>query len=342
LNKIICVLFCFFILIHLHAKEETSSSIKNFEQKLPHFNFLDLEVSDSPINSLDAKKVEKPEQIVDWNKITSSGISRSSIKVGAPIIRIKDYKRLSVSKEIVAYHYNLEDENGFKYIISKDQSVKFKIDSKYLQNIKRELDLYVPPSTYSEYNRELEKVYYDEKLNFNFEANVYAGYVQGNFFKDLLNESKSVSGQLTQINVGTHLNWKYVIKPGFVLNYDKTLYYFSEEGKGTYQSLSLGPQFKTQNLKFKTVDYLLQIQFRISPFSKLIVSSDSGIQNFSFNSSEVAFSLEFPSQNFLGEFSWGFFLNSQWLNLKNQTEGVNIRASNKSNLGSGLKLGQVF
>jgi len=343
LNKVTFLIFIsFFHFFPAYAEEDLSSTIKEFEKKLPRFNIIDLESDETSTPIITKKRFDNPDQVVEWDKITNSGLARSSIKAGVPIVRLEDHKVLTVSKEIIVFHFNEGDENGFKYVITKDQSVKFKIDSRYLQNIKRELELNVPPSNYSEYDRESEKVFYDEKLSLNFETNIYAGYVQGNFFQDLLNQKENLSGQTTQIELGTTVKWKYIIRPGFVFNYDKTIYNLAENANGNYQSLSFGPIFKTQSLRYKKTNYVLDLQFRISPFSRFIINSSSDPKNFTFNSSDILFSTGFPTKNRFGEFTWGLFFYSQWLNFKNQSEYVNIRASNKSNIGWGIKLGQIF
>jgi hypothetical protein len=229
-----------------------------------------------------------------------------------------------------------------KYLRDEDGSVKWKIRGEAVEPIKDALTLYVPPHRYTPAPDNIVRAEYDKKLSIPPEVSFYAGLVQGDYMSDLLNDNEARSGLSNQYGLHFFTQWKLPIKAGAVLHYENATYKLSNGGQVYYSSLSFGPQFKTREFELAGHPLRFQTHFRVSPFSRASADTAAGNVTFKFNSADLLASLERPIKNRYGEFVLGLYLQSQWLNLKNQSAPVQVEASNETNKSFGLSFAQVF
>ncbi len=313
------------------------SPIRKFEEELP--NFENFKQSDEEIN-IDRRsgKHVPPVRVIPLTEITKSGTQMGSVLAGVPFHNLTSDKNYKTSKQVYIRYFNLEDENGFKYIQNKDGTVTWRILSRFVEPIKEELALYVPPLKYTPAPDNIVRAEYDTKLSLRPEVTFLAGIVQGDFMQDLFNDPEAKSGSSTQYGVHLFTQWKLPIKAGAVFHYEKTTYKLSNGSQLIYSSPSFGPQFKTKEFEVFTHPLRFQTQFRISPFAR--AASDE--VTYKFNSADLLASFERPVKNRWGEFVVGLYFQSQWLNLKDQSGDVKVQASNKTNKSIGLSFAQVF
>jgi len=313
------------------------SPIKNFEEELP--NFENFKQSDEEINiDRQSGKHVPPVRVIPLEEIMKSGTQMGSVLSGVPFHNLESDKNFKTSKQVFIRYYNLEDENGFKYIQNKNGTVTWRILSRFVEPIKEELSLYVPPLKYTPAPDNIVRAEYDTKLSIPPEVTFLAGIVQGDFMQDLFNDKKAKSGSTTQYGVHLFTQWKLPIKAGAVFHYEKATFNLTNGSQVIYSSPSFGPQFKTKDFEVFTHPVRFQTQFRISPFAR--ATSDD--VSYKFNSADFLSSIERPIKNSWGEFVVGLYFQAQWLNLKDQSEDVEVKASNKTNKSIGLSFSQVF
>ncbi len=335
------LLFFFILSFSAFAQIENPSPLEELEYELPDSDLSKFKSFDNSFLKKETTKHISPHQIIPFEKIEKSGTSLGSIRAGVPIARIQDNKKFTLDKKIFVKYFNQEDENQFKYLLSKNNQILYKIDSRYVIPINEDIDLYETPHHFQSITDPIKKTEYDDDLKLNLGFGIYSGYVSADFVKDLTNNS-TANGISNQFSLQSSLDWNYFLKPGLILNYEKIDIQISNGNRANYQTFSFGPQLKTKNFDVNNFAYRFQIQMRVSPYSKLNLFLNETNNNFNFNSTDFLISTEFPIENKLGEFFWGPFFNSQTLNFKNQPEIVSIRSSNKTNLTLGLHFVQVF
>ena len=317
------------------------SVIKELDDELP--NFTEYKQSDEEIEiQRQNRRFRPPKRVISLQEIKQSGTSLGAIQKGSPLRNLKSNKNYKISAPIYVKYFNLQDENGFKYIQSKNGDVSWRIQNRYVEPIKQELVLYEPPLKYTPAPDNIIRADYDKKLSIPPEVSFYAGIVQGDFMKDLFNDNKAGDGLSNQYGLHVFTDWKLPVKAGFVLHYERATYKLSNGGKVNYSSPSFGPQFKTKEFDIAGHPIRFQTQFRISPFARASAEMSNEEVSFKFNSADLLASIERPIKNSLGEFVVGFFIQSQWLNIKDQSLPVDVKASNETNKAFGLSFSQVF
>jgi hypothetical protein len=331
-----------FILSSLSIAEEIDlSEIKDLEEKIPSYQLNSFSDTKENQAKRTTNKFNPPGEVVHLNSIITSETKRGAITSGVPIVRITDNKVFNLNRSIFVRYFEREDELGFKYLKNNDDSCTYKIKSNFVSPIENDIALYEPPEKYTPAPLSRTKISYDNKLNLRPEASFYAGHAMGDYMKDLFNDPKARTGMTTQYGLHFFTDWKLPLKAGAVLNYEKTTYGL-EGGSLQYSSLSFGPQFKTKNFDFSGDPYRFQIQLRVSPFARANAQTDTDSKQVKFNSTDILASLEHPLKNSWGEFVLSAFFQSQWLNIKQQSELVKIRGSNKMNTSIGFAIAQVF
>lgn len=317
------------------------SSIRKMEDQLPDYDVHQKTTEEINLEYTN-RRFLPPSRPVSQEKIKNSETELGSIKAGAILMRLSDNKPLRVTKPIYTKFYRKEDEQGFKYLINKDGSMTYRIESRFVESIKPELALYEPPLRYTPAPQNITRTEYDRKLSILPEASFYIGQVQGDFMKDLFNDSEAGTGTSTQYALHLATKWKLPIKIGGVFHLEKAQYNLTAGGKVDYSSYSFGPQFKTRDFDSWFGPLRFQTQFRVSPWARATAQTQTGNVEFKFNSADLLVSMEKPIKNFLGEFVLGVYFQNQWLNLKDQPELVSVNATNETNKSMGLMLAQVF
>src|SRR5690606_30805570 len=147
----------------------------------------------------------------------------------------------------------------------------------------------------------------------------------------LLNDPKSKSGITNQYSLLLATDWKLPIKAGLVIHFERSVYNLTGGGQALYTAPSLGPQFKSKDFLINDLPFRIQTQLRISPWGRLSAETAEGQLEFDFYTTDCLTSLEHPIGNRFGEFVLGLFFQAQWLNIKNQSEVLNLRPRNNTN-----------
>lgn len=316
------------------------SAIQNLDEELP--NYQDFKQSDEEMEfNRQNRKFTPPVRIIHQSEIEASGTQKGAIQAGTVIRNLADNKNYKVTKPMFVEYFNLEDENGFKYIQSKNGSVKWMVKSERVEPIKQELDLYVPPHRYTPAPDNIVRAEYDKKLSIPPEFSFYTGMIRGDYMKDLFEDNKARTGTSNQYGLHFFTNWKLPIKAGAVVHYEKASYRLDNGGQVIYSAPSFGPQFKTRDFEILGNPLRLQAQFRVSPFATARAETVNGNVSLKFNSADLLVSIERPIENRFGQFVIGLYSQTQWLNLREQP-AVSLKATNETNKSIGLSFAQVF
>jgi hypothetical protein len=317
------------------------SAIKELDEELPNYSE-NIESDEDVLIRRQSRRFRPPTRIISLEEIKGSGTQLGAIQPGVPVRNLETNKNFTITKPMYIRYFNQEDEHGFKYVQNKSGTVTWRILSRYVEPIKEEIALYVPPLRYTPAPDNIIRAEYDKKLHIPPEVSFYAGVVQGDFMKDLFNDNKAKSGLSNQYGLHFFTQWKLPVKAGAVLHYEKASYRLDDGGQVLYDAPSFGPQFKTKEFEIFGQAIRFQTQFRFSPFARASAETTAGKITYRFNSADLLTSIERPIKNRFGEFVLGFYFQSQWLNLKEQSSFVNVKATNETNKSFGLSLSQVF
>jgi hypothetical protein len=310
------------------------SEIRDLNDKLPSHEG----ITPKEKKSIKTKKrnFERPYRIIKIEEIQKSGTHLAAAKKGSILHDLKTQEQKIVPKDTWIKVFDLEDENGFKYIQNEDGSVTWKMPGRMIESLKEDLKMYEEPRTYTP-APVITKSFFDQKINPSPELIFYSGIIHGNFMQDLFDDSNASHGVTNQYGVHLFGRWASPIQAGGVIHFEKSNYSSSSGNYITYSSLSFGPGLKSKDFNFK-FPFRIQTQFRIGPMA----SANSKERSFNFYSNDFMSSIEIPTKNFLGEFVFGLYYQKQWLNLKNQSRSVEIESDGKTNDSYGVSLSQVF
>jgi hypothetical protein len=333
----------FLLFLPLFAFAETDadlSAINDLENILP-----DNDIPKSTYRNIEFERKNRgfrpPNTIVTEEEILESGVGYAFIKKGTPLYRLSDNKAVTASRDFYLKAFLLHDEQGFAYIRNDEGGTTYKVSSTNLISVDKELELYEPPKHFKPAGN-IVRTEYDRKLKLVPEAAFFAGLVQSQYIRDLFNDSKARTGNTNQYAFHYFTEWDLPIKVGGSLHYERASYNLTAGGLVYYESLSIGPQFRTKDFDLFETNWRLTTQIRVSPFAKLRGETVNGNVNFKFNSTDFMTTLEHPWSNRFGQFVIGGFFQMQWLNIKDAPEIVSVRASNEVNQSFGFFLSQVF
>lgn len=336
----------FFLLLPLFAQAQITledvdlSEIQELEKKRPTLEQIN---SESEIEqSLNRRKYRPPNRTIPLSEIKKSGFSYGAIGEKKTLYGLDGKPDRLTTEHFYTRFYRLEDEHGYRYVINRDGSCTYKIKSDFIEDVKEEIDLYVPPNKYTPAPLNITKAEFDKNLKIKPEFSFYFGMVNGSYMQDLFNDGQAKKGLSTQYGIHAATGWDLPVQTGLVLHYEKTTYSLAGNGKAVYSSFSLGPQFKSKDVEVFGSPWRAQMQFRVSPLSRVDAETALSEATFKFNSADLLVSVEHPVKNNFGEFVLGVFFQSQWLNIKDQSQIVQVSPSNEINKTFGLSLGQVF
>lgn len=335
------MLWLLFSLTALANEELELKAVRKLEESIKSQDYLE-DDSEEFEEKAPSNRYKSPNPKVRFGSILESGIEHGHIKSGSVLIRLKDNKSFELTESFYGKLYRLQDEFGFKYVLSNDGKCHYKIKSQFFNSIEPQLDLYVSPKKYTPAPKTISRAEYDTQFKFKPDITFLSGIVQGQYMRDLFNDNKASTGLSTQYGLGLFADWKIPIKGGFAVHYEKTNYLLKGNGKVTYSSISFGPQFKTKEFNLGEYPIHFLTQFRVGPFSRANAETANGNVDFKFNSADLLLAAQHPMNNRLGKFCVGVFFQSQWLNIKDQKEIVSLNTSNQSNKSLGLSLTQVF
>ncbi len=307
------------------------SDIQEFAKKLPQEKAPEVEKK-AKLSPIDLNRE------ITIDEIAASGTQLGAINAGAIALDLETNKKFSIGRFMYVRFFNLQDEQGFRYIQNKDGKIKWRILSEEIVQIKEELVLYEQPTRLTSIETNVPFHEFDKKLTIRPEFSFYAGMVQGGYMKDLFNSDSAKNGTSLQYGLHAFTDWKLPIKAGAVFHYEKATYNLGSGSQILYSSPSFGPQFKSKEFEVFEHPIRFQTQFRFGPFARASVDD----ANFKFNSADLLISIERPIKNHFGEFVFGLYSQTQWLSLKDQSTPVSLNPSNATNRSIGLSFSQVI
>lgn len=321
------------------AEDDVLKAVQDFENSLPDYNIQ----NEVPVDhnwEKTHRNFGNPRPTISFEEIRESGLENIHLQRGRSIVRIGNNRKHQLVNPINAKVFRQPDDQGFKYLLSEDSKVRYKVHIDDITPITEELALYEPPLIYTPAPPiHIEK--YDSGLNIRPEVSFYAGYVNGDYIDDLF-ENSDGRGFTQQYGMHAFTDWNLPIKIGAALHYETTTFDGSDGAKVSYSAFSFGPQIKSNDFEWGSFPLRAQAQFRYSPFARAKSEANGQVRQFKFNSTDFLTSLEHPIKNRFGSFVIGAFVQLQWLSMKDQKELVSVSASNEINKSFGLSFSQVF
>lgn len=323
----------------LWAEDLDLSAIKELEQKLPKFKQSEIDQTEQNFRAQN-RRYQPSRKIVTFEEIKKSPLLEGSLNSGVPVVELETNTAYNLPRAIYVKYHRLPDEFGNLYLVTNDFKVTHKVSSDYLSPVEIDLAMNPKPRYFSEAPvLKLREV--DTLLKLDHEVFAQLGFNQGSYFKDLSGRAMS-SGDTILAGYQFITNWKLSLKLGAHLKYEKSSFLAKDGTTMTYTSPTIGVTLRTRNFNLEEIPVRFQTMFGLSPFSRLVVLASDKSSEFKFNSFDINNSLQFPLENFWGEWSLGIFHQAQWLNIKSQSDEASLKATNRINTSFGLSLSQVF
>jgi len=336
------LLYLFILPLALHAQDEIDlSTIEELEQNLPSYQSAEVDDLSTNIRSAQERRYRPPRQVIHMSEIENSGTEFGSISAGIPITNVKTNTTQVVSRPIFVKAYRVSDENGFRYLINKNGNVDYKVAVEYFNPTKQETAMFVPPTRYKAITERKSFLDYDGKLVIRPEVGAGADMVSSSFVADILNDTSANQGYSSRFFVNAMTQWKLPVKIGATVHFERS-FYKVDTGNAQTSTLSFGPMIRSRDFSIGNTPIRMMGQLRLSPFSSMNYETANGSGSFKFNTYAALAGVEFPTKNFLGEFTFSVYYQQQWFNLKNQVEEVKLKSNTSSNKSLGLMISQVF
>lgn len=292
------------------------------------------------------KRKRNPEQykhidrFIYLDEILESPEELGAVKEGSFVYTLDNKKKFFLDRMIYVRFHKQPDDQGFKYLVNNNGDIIHKVKSEDITSIAPETVMYEPPHSYTP-APEREVIYWDEKLKTKLELGFAFSMMKADFVQDLLNLDSAPTAQMNHVGLNYMADWDWPVRVGIAAYYQYAEFN-TDGGISEFSSISFGPLFKSKELYPFKHPMRLNAQVRYSPFGKMDVNVSTGSTSFDFNTTDLLLGVEFPFQNQWGEFVVLLFSHTQWLNLKNQVEIVNIEPSNRPNQALGIGISQVF
>jgi hypothetical protein len=328
---LVMTFFCAF------AQENSDEVIRDIEAR-----FQPIATRPNPYSEVKPQDIRGvPPQRIEKADIFESPIIQKAIQRLARVERISDQKTFVVTKRLVLNVHTQTDDHDFYYISSPDKSIKYRVHSKYAEDLNEITTLYEPPRFFSEVTERKNVSPYDQPLKWLYELSGGLSLNSAGWVADLSNDPKTRLGTGTQIKTHALADMGDRFRLGGALNFESANYKSSTSAIGM-QNLSLGLIGKSKPIESAELVWRLSAEVRYSLLGRFSQSTSNDFQTYSFRSTALAIGWESLGVNLFGPWSWGVNLQRDWPKVVRQKDFFIQRAKTNYNDSLILQLTQGF
>lgn len=288
------------------------------------------------------KKLKKYKKIRDYTfaekealKVQREDIIKSrthliAIKQRSVLVNIKTEELFSNSKEIISRAFTLQDYEGYFYLISKGNKVKFKVKAKDTSNLKNITSMYEAPKYFEPERKKIDYNLTDSKFYFDYDLSLNLGLAQSEFINEIASTEEHTSSFIAY-ELDLIGNWNFPIRSGVSLQYEKQ-YARELEIEYNTNSLLLGGVFEYRSSYSLIKELTIGMKFYIDIVSRLNISDTSSSQRIKLSKNVVSMFISKPFYKFKeNELMWSIGYTNQWIKAKADSSLYELSSSSNKN-----------
>ncbi len=247
---------------------------------------------------------------------------------------------ISLERKIVNT-YSLADEQGYFYILGKDNLPSHRVHMNEVVDIKADVAMYEEPRQYTPVIIKQNVSPYDRVLRWQPELSLLVGRSSSDWTADLLDDTQAL--HTTGIHVAgrwmADFNQKFWL--GAVVQFEGAQYNL-RAGDASYRNYSFGMIARTPDYNWGGFPWRVSGEFLYGPIGVLSLRTDGQTRDIYLRTSSTVLSWEKIEKNALGQWAWGLSWQRDWPKLRNQQDYVRLDSASSTNDMVGLHLTQGF
>lgn len=265
---------------------------------------------------------------VTLEEIIKSELKPAFIKRGSILIELSSGDEKYSPKGLSVKAYTKLDQDGYRYIVDKQNVPRYKIAVDSITDVTEVTDLYREPEKFVRLEKKAPKNVYDKSLKYNIDFNFHTGLSLTQFTKSIIQDAGDYA-PLLRLELTLSSNFDLPVDTGLAIVYEGVSGTI-ENGGGTFSSrtLSFGPNFI-----FKKVlaSYDLKLQPRLAVLADLNeIRGDETITH-KLSDTSLLFALEKEIKwASVGVFNLGYSFQRKWLKPKAKSQGLNFSTNAES------------
>jgi len=273
---------------------------------------------------------EKEALKVQREDIINSKVIIIAIKKGSILVELNSNDTFITSKEVIARAFQLEDYDGYRLLIGKDNKIKYKVRADVTSNLKTMLAMYEEPRSFDPIEKKIDFNLVDKELLFNYDLTLNLGLGKSSFLNEVTNANDHFSN-IFSYELAILGKWKFPIQAGFLTKYE-TQSAQANSISYSFDSLLLGLSFELQDQDFYIKDFNIGLKLYTELVSRLNITGPDGSEtiNISKNALNLYFTKPFY-EVFNGDLLWGVNYSRQWIKAKASTALYSVGSRSNTN-----------
>lgn len=270
-----------------------------------------------------AQEFAKQIQLEDIEK---SGTFRAFLKRETILLSLDNEEKFVLPKDVYAILYRMPDKEGYQYIITKSEEVKYKVKATEVSNIEVITNLDRPPHYYTPKEQVYVKPFYNEKPSYWVETNVLLGFAKSSASNELAGESSSNLSSSFKFEGASYFDFNIPLYIGASVQWETMTL-----DSAAQKILSFGPSFQSKNFEFLGAENRFTTSLRLSLYGNL--TQDFQNETRDTNLRATAWQLGFiREKNFeVGTFLYGLHYQREWLRPKSSGQSLGISTETTTN-----------
>lgn len=259
--------------------------------------------------------------------ILKSKVILIAIKEGSILVKIDTGEIYKTPKEIIAKAFNLSDFEGYRYLISGKNKIRYKVYETATVNMKEMLSMYEAPKKFTPIEKKIDYGLTNKKFYFNYDLSLMTGFGSSSFIEDITDTNEHISNVITY-DFSIMGKWKFPIKSGLGVQYQ------TQSGENSNINYNLDSFLLAFILEMSNVNFIFdklnyQIKFLTELVSRLNIEGQSTL-NISKNILHLGASKKMWSiMN--GDILIGLNAQREWLKAKANDQLFSINSNNRTN-----------
>lgn len=256
--------------------------------------------------------------------IASSPTKYGYIKKGTDIIDIKTNKKYSLPKGITVKAHVLTDFNKYRYLLDKNDNLRYKVYFSEIGNLNDIAELHTKPHYFTKISQPKKVKLWKEEFDYSLRVNLHGGLSINRYTKDIIGDTSDYS-PLIRTELGVLTNFNIPIRVGLSGMYESISGSLSSGGKFSTKIFSFGPTLLKENI-YK--DYHFLFQPKISVFADLAEQRSDETKIYKINDTSALLGIEKSIHSkILGQFNLGLNFQRKWLRSRGKKNGYKINPS---------------
>lgn len=280
---------------------------------------------------------------VEMKRVMESGQYLAVIQKEAILEDLSTEKSYIIHKDINVYAYRQADGADFKYVVGKDGKIKFKVHTKYLNDITQVTDLKAKPKEWSEVQVVQELQAQDKIKSIYGQFNLHLEAIDSRYLQEVAETRYDQVNRSWRFEGQSYFHWNFPLEIGASLNYQTAHFVTVNTEGGDYKALHLGPIIRGSLGELAGGEVMMHFSYQRSLNANYAyqINDASYVAILTVNSAELG--VERLSSTRYGRMSLGLNLRREWVSMKqNLDDSVVVSSASRTADSFGLMIGHDF